>query len=99
MYETMLLVVLKRKIIRTLIRFAPLRNGSLITFHVTLTMFMKLRNFNSAWKNRIFQQEYQREVKMCIYMCLSYDWFPLEFIFIQRFFVIVRNKFQKLNIY
>ena len=26
-------------------------------------------------KNRIFQHEYQRQVKMYIYLYLSYDWF------------------------
>ena len=43
-------------ITRTLMRFTPLRNGCLFLKIV----FVKLRNFNFIWKNRIFQHEYQR---------------------------------------
>ena len=40
-----------------------------------------LRNFNLI-KKRIFQHQYQRRAKMYIYLCLFFDWFPLEFVFI-----------------
>ena len=34
-------------------------------------------------KRRIFQHQYQRQVKICTYLYLFHDWFPLEFVFIQ----------------
>ena len=45
MYQTMFLAVLKRKIIRTLIRFTPLRIDSLITFHVTFNYVHETKEF------------------------------------------------------
>ena len=33
-------------------------------------------------KSRIFQHQYQRQVKICTYLYLFHDWFPLEFVFI-----------------
>ena len=33
-------------------------------------------------KSRIFQHQYQRQVKICSYLYLFHDWFPLEFVFI-----------------
>ena len=33
-------------------------------------------------KNIIFQHEHQRLVKMCIYLCLFHEWFPLGFVLI-----------------
>ena len=51
---------------------------------------MKLRKIPSCWweistlheKSRIFQHQYQRQAKICIYLYLCHDWFPLEFVFI-----------------
>ena len=69
---------------------------------------MKPRKIKSCWweiltlhetKNRIFQQQYQGWVKMCIYLSiyiyiyiyLFHDWFPLEFVFIYSISLMYRN--------
>ena len=39
------------------------------------------KNFSSTLKNRIFQHQCQKQVKMYISLFLFHDWFSLEFIF------------------
>ena len=54
------------------------------------------RDFNATWKNRIFQSQYQKQVKMYISLLLFHDRFPLV---LKYFFDVVRNKLQAINIY
>ena len=51
-----------------------------------------VRNFNSTWKNRIFQHQHQRKIKLYIYLHLFHGWFPLELVFIYSFLDVVRNE-------
>ena len=44
-----------------------------------------IKNFN-----RIFQHQYQRQVKICVYLYLFHGWFPLEFVFICSIFLMHR---------
>ena len=58
---------------------------------------MKLRKIKSCWcgiltlhEKRIFQHQYQEQVKMCIYLHLFHDWFPLEFVFIYSIYLMYK---------
>ena len=54
---------------------------------------MFLRN---TWeKNGIFQHQYQRQVKMCIYLYLFHDWFHVKFLLIYSIFLIFIRVNQK----
>ena len=67
-------------LIQNIVKFfrAPILKN--ICKRLLLKMFMKLRKvrnsyFNSTSKNRIFQHQYQKQVKMCISWFLFHGWF------------------------
>ena len=41
-------------------------------------------------KGRIFQHQYQRQVRICTYLYLFHDWFRLEFVFIYSIFFMYK---------
>ena len=64
--------------------------NKLVTFYTSNHISKRCweeKNFNSTWKYRIFQHEYQGQVKMHIYFYLTYNKFPLQFVFIYSIYL------------